>query len=126
MPPQRFRQYEPTDSSLKTKQHCKHCGNLYKPQGIKKHENSCVKELANQKAREKHNNAYLRDIRQANVAKEAAALLTLAAVLPELQAGPSRLPTSTPGTTFTLGADHGADSQPASMTDPLEFMMHSS
>ncbi|KIK73351.1 hypothetical protein PAXRUDRAFT_20955 [Paxillus rubicundulus Ve08.2h10] len=53
------------------------------------------------------------------MAKEAAAaLLTSAAVLPELQAGPSRLPTSTPGTTFTLGADHGADSKPASMTDP--------
>ncbi|KIK90456.1 hypothetical protein PAXRUDRAFT_14345 [Paxillus rubicundulus Ve08.2h10] len=123
MPPQQFRQYKPTDNSLKTKRHCKHCRNLYKPQGIKKHENSCAKELANQKAQEKHNKAYLRDIWQVNVAKEAAAasaaaLLTSAAVLPELQAGPSRLPTSTPGTTFTLGADHGADSEPASMTDP--------
>ncbi|KAI6138247.1 hypothetical protein BKA82DRAFT_28232 [Pisolithus tinctorius] len=119
MPPHRTYQRSKESS---TKQPCKHCRNLYLPQGIKKHETSCVKEHVNRKERDKHNKAYIRDVHRTEIAKEAIAatssllvhpgitrsLGSAAAVIPvplrQLSAGPSQ---SIPGspTGFALNED---------------------
>ncbi|KIN94997.1 hypothetical protein M404DRAFT_34563 [Pisolithus tinctorius Marx 270] len=67
-----------------TKQPCRYCGNLYLLQGIKRHEGSCVKELQNCEERVKHNKAYIRDVRRANIAKEAAAATSSSSVHPRV------------------------------------------
>ncbi|KIK25721.1 hypothetical protein PISMIDRAFT_9458 [Pisolithus microcarpus 441] len=74
MPPHRSYQRSKESS---TKQPCKYCGNLYLPQGIKQHQNSCVREVSSRQEREKHNKAYIRDMRRAKVAKEAEAATSL-------------------------------------------------
>ncbi|KAI6027927.1 hypothetical protein BKA83DRAFT_4625798, partial [Pisolithus microcarpus] len=74
MPPHRSYQRSKESS---TKQPCKHCGNFYLPQGIKKHESSCMKEVFNRQERDKHNRAYVRDVRRTKTAKEAAAVTSL-------------------------------------------------
>ncbi|KAI6005415.1 hypothetical protein EDC04DRAFT_2611551 [Pisolithus marmoratus] len=72
------RSYQWSKETL-TKKPCKHCRNLYLPQGIKQHEKRCVEELSNWQEQEKHNKAYIRNVHQTKVAvaKEAAAAMSL-------------------------------------------------
>ncbi|KAI6012865.1 hypothetical protein BKA83DRAFT_13923 [Pisolithus microcarpus] len=117
MPPHQSYQQSKESS---TKQPCKHCRNLYLPQGIKKHENSCLKEVFNRQEQDKHNRAYVQDVHQTKTAKEAATVMSLSlhpvaeslgsplAAMPVLPRWPSVGPSqSIPGspTHFTLDED---------------------
>ncbi|KAI6033391.1 hypothetical protein EDC04DRAFT_2705908 [Pisolithus marmoratus] len=56
-----------------TKRPCKYCGNLDLPRGIISHEKSCIKALLDKKEQEKHSKIYIRNLRRARIAREAAA-----------------------------------------------------
>ncbi|KAI5988874.1 hypothetical protein F5J12DRAFT_898070 [Pisolithus orientalis] len=111
MPP--HRNYQQSKESS-TKQPCRYCGNLYLPQGIKRHEGSCVKELQNHEERVKHNKAYIRDVRRANIAKEAAAATSSSSVHPRVagSSGPD-------STIATIPAPLG---QPSVTVGPSRFI----
>ncbi|KAI6027155.1 hypothetical protein EDC04DRAFT_2605916 [Pisolithus marmoratus] len=72
------RSYQWSKETL-TKKPCKHCRNLYLPQGIKQHEKRCAEELSNRQEQEKHNKAYIRNVHRTKfaVAKEAIAAMSL-------------------------------------------------